>query len=369
MTTTPINKGQFHLEPPERVAAFERRRGSGHDEAYAENRRQWTAYAKQQHVADHPLHVDLELASVCNLRCPMCFTVSPEFRKHVDAKLMKFDLFTRLVDECVEGGVYSIRLSYRGESFLHPKIIEACRYAKRRGIAEVSTLTNGVKLDEEMFVALMDAGLDWLTISFDGIGEVYEKIRKPAKFDRAVEKIANYQRIKRAAGKVKPVIKVQTVLPAIEDDPAAFYEIFAPITDLVSANPLIDFHGDVSAQPRISDFACPQLYQRLTIGADGTAMMCANDERQEAPVGDANHETIHAIWHGEKMARARQVHAAHRGCQSLEPCSKCYLPLATDATPVQVGQREVIADKYVEGAQKLVQLRVPERYRREGLEV
>lgn len=29
MTHTPINKGQFTLEPPEREAAFERRRGAG----------------------------------------------------------------------------------------------------------------------------------------------------------------------------------------------------------------------------------------------------------------------------------------------------------------------------------------------------
>ncbi|MEM1028788.1 MAG: radical SAM/SPASM domain-containing protein [Myxococcota bacterium] len=369
MTTTPINKGQFHLEPPERVAAFERHRGHGYERAYRENRRQWTEFAQAQVVSEYPMHVDLELASICNLRCPMCYTVSKEFRKQVNAKLMDYELFTKLVDECAAGGVYSIRLSYRGESFLHPRIVDTCRYAKGKGIFEVSTLTNGLKLDEEMFVDLMDAGLDWLTISFDGIGEVYEKIRKPAKFDRAVEKIANYQRIKRAAGKVKPVVKVQTVLPAIEGDPAAFYDIFAPITDLVSANPLIDFHGDVSAQPRIADFSCPQLYQRLTVGADGTVMMCANDEKQEHVVGNAYRETLHSIWHGHRMRDARAAHAAHRGCQTMVPCSKCYLPLDTHAAPVKVGERKVVAEKYTGGVQKLVQLRVPKRFVREGLEV
>lgn len=369
MTTTPINKGQFTLETPERVATFEAKRGHRHEAAYAENRRQWTTYAKAQQVSDYPLHVDLELASVCNLRCPMCFTVSPAFARRVNAKLMDFELFTRLVDECAASGVYSIRLSYRGESFLHPRIIDACRYAKDQGIREVSTLTNGVRLDEERFIALMDAGLDWLTISVDGMGEVYEKIRKPAKFERAVEKIVNYQLIKKAAGRVKPVIKVQSVLPAIEHDPQAFYDLFAPITDMVSANPLIDFHGDISDQPRIADFSCPQIYQRLTIGADGTAMMCANDERQEYSVGDANTHSIHAIWHGEAMQRARSIHAEHRGCVALEPCGKCYLPLETSAEEVLIGQRRVVADKYVAGAQKVVQLRVPERYRREGLKV
>ena len=86
----------------------------------------------------------------------------------------------------------------------------------KKGRKEVSTLTNGVKLDEEMFKKIMEAGIDWITISADGIGEVYEKIRQPAKFDRLLEKLKNFQSIKREANRLKPVIKIQSVLPAIE---------------------------------------------------------------------------------------------------------------------------------------------------------
>ena len=39
-------------------------------------------------------------------------------------------------------------------------------------------------LDE--FEELIDLGLDWLTISFDGIGETYNKIRAPLTFEDAV---------------------------------------------------------------------------------------------------------------------------------------------------------------------------------------
>ena len=35
-----------------------------------------------------------------------------------------------------------------------------------------------------------------LTISFDGLGETYDKIRHPLKFDDAVEKIKNYSEIR-----------------------------------------------------------------------------------------------------------------------------------------------------------------------------
>ena len=352
-TYTPINKGQFTLEPPERDAEFERKRGFGVEDDYRENRRQWTEFPKQQYVADYPLHVDIELSSVCNLRCPMCYTITEEFKKKVNARLMDYDLFTKIVDECAAGGVYSIRLSLRGESFLHRRILDCVRYAKQKGIKEVSTLTNGLRLDEEMFKEIMEAGIDWITISFDGLGEVYEQIRRPAKYERAVEKIANYARIKKEAGRVKPVIKVQSVLPAIRDDPKAFYDVFAPITDMVSANPLIDYlqKDDKSMILYEENFSCPQLYQRLVIGADGLVMMCANDEESEQVVGDANKQTIHEIWHGTELQKARLSHKLHRGVEDYSICAKCYLPRKTEQAVLEIGDREVVAENYINRSQ------------------
>lgn len=369
MSYTPINKGQFTLESAEREAAFEVNRGHGCEEAYKENRQQWGEFPQAKHVAPYPLHVDIELASICNLRCPMCYTISEDFKKKVDTKVMDFALFTRLVDECVEGGVYSIRLSFRGEAFLHPQIVECVRYAKQRGIKEVSSLTNGLRLDEEMFKEIMEAGIDWLTFSIDGMGETYENIRRPAKFDRVVEKLTNFKKIKDDAGRVKPVIKVQSILPAIEDDPEAFYRTFGPISDMVSANPLIDFHQGKDDLPKIKDFSCPQIYQRLVVGADGLCMMCSNDESGEFIVGDSNTQTLHEIWHGERMTQVRDWHEAHQGCEKLEPCAQCYLPLETYDAEVTVGSRTVVAEKYVDGSASVSELNTPDRWKRKDLSV
>ncbi len=352
-TYTPINKGQFTLETPKREAEFENKRGFGVEDAYRENRQQWADYPRQQYVAEYPLHVDIELASICNLHCPMCYTITPQFKEKVHTKLMDYDLFTKIVDECAKGGVYSIRLSLRGESFLHKRILDCVRYAKQKGIKEVSTLTNGLKLDEKMFKEIMEAGIDWLTISFDGLGETYEKIRRPAKFDRAVEKIRNYQQIKKEAGRVKPLIKVQSILPSIKDNLEEFYNIFAPITDMVNTNPLIDYlqKDDASKILLHENFSCPQIYQRLVIGADGLVMLCANDEENEEVVGDANMQTIHEIWHGPAMEKARLSHHMHRGIQDYGICAKCYLPRKTEPLTLHIGAREVNVENYINRSQ------------------
>jgi MoaA/NifB/PqqE/SkfB family radical SAM enzyme len=367
MATVPINNLQFSLETPEREAAYETNRGFGCEEDYRKNREQWSDFPKRQFVNDYPLHVDLELASICNMRCPFCYTITPEFRERVNAKLMDYDLFTRLIDQCAAGGVYSIRLSYRGETFLHPRVADCVRYAKQAGIKEVSSLTNAEKLDEQLFTEIMEAGIDWLTISIDGVGETYENIRRPAKFDRLVEKLTNFKQIKDDAGSVKPVIKIQSVLPAIENDPDTYYNIFAPITDLIYANPLIDFMEDTSRFPKIPDFSCPQIFQRLVVGADGRCVMCIPDENGDNILGDANIQTIHEIWHGAEITRVRKLHITGQACDTIGPCKVCTLPRERVDENIEVDGRTVIAAKYSGGTEKISDLKTPDRWKRKGL--
>lgn len=117
MSYTPINKGQAILEPAARKAEFERRRGFGVTEEYKENRHQWATFPKDQFVANYPLHVDIELASVCNLKCPMCYTITDHFKKQVNAKLMDYNLFTKIVDECAAGGFIPFALACAANLF------------------------------------------------------------------------------------------------------------------------------------------------------------------------------------------------------------------------------------------------------------
>ena len=82
-------------------------------------------------------------------------------------------------------------------------------------------------------------------------------------------------------------------------------------------------------------------------------MLCANDEVQEAVIGDAKTQSIHEIWHGAPMEKARQLHREHRGHHEIEPCRKCYLPRRTEPTLIQIGKRSVSVDNYVNRAQKI----------------
>jgi radical SAM protein with 4Fe4S-binding SPASM domain len=342
----PINKGNYSMDTPEREAAFEAYRGEGWEAEYADYRQKWTALAKAQEVSDFPLLVDIELSSLCNLHCPMCYTITDEFKVQVNTTRMDWDMFTRIIDE-IGGKVPAIRLSLRGEATLHKKFVECIQYAKEKGIKEVSFLTHGGKLTLPFFEEIVNAGVDWITISADGVGETYEKIRKPIKFKEILDKIKAIKQYKDERGLHRPVIKVQGIWPAIRENPQEYYDTFAPHVDLVAFNPLIDYLGNDQHIEYLENFTCPQQYQRLVIGADGLVMKCSNDEENREVIGDINKETVHQIWHGEKMTAVREMHKRDRGFMDSAVCKKCYLPRKTEDEPSEIDGRSFTVKNYI----------------------
>lgn len=326
---------------------FDYKRGSGHLFAYLMNRFRWHYYPRFRHVARFPDHVDIEISSACDMKCPMCYTITDEFKTHIKKKFMELDLFKKIIDECVKYGTYSIRISLRGEPFIHEHVVEMIRYAKDNGIKEVSSLTNNLAMTPALFKDVMDAGLDWLTISFDGLGKTYEWIRKPAGFEESYEKIKEYKRLKMKGHSWKPVIKIQTVWPAIKDNAKEYFNAFEPYVDDIAINPLIDYlHKDEDIAYE-DNFICPVLYQRLAISSDGIVLLCSNDEFNEHTIGNVNTETIYSIWHGEKLKKAREIHERHEGVKLLAPCKQCYLPRKTKPVTGYVGHKKIVIDKYI----------------------
>lgn len=349
----PINKGHFDLDTPQRIAAFSEKLAEGWEKDYQEYRNLWVELAKKRELRDYPILVDLELSSKCNLHCPMCYTITEEFQSKVDRKYMDIDLFKKIIDE-VAGKVYAIRLSLRGESTLNKHFIEAVAYAKGKGIQEVSTLTHGKKFTGNYLRRAVEAGIDWITISIDGTGETYNKIRHPLTWETTLGRLKEIKALKEELGTRKPVIKVQGIWPAIRENPTAYYEALEPYTDLIAYNPLIDYLRNDKEIVYEENFSCPQLYQRLVIGSDGIVMMCSNDEDAQHPVGNAYKQTIHEIWHGDAMTEVRKAHARPDGFMEIGVCRNCYYPRkAIPDETARVCDRTIVVENYINRAQKV----------------
>jgi MoaA/NifB/PqqE/SkfB family radical SAM enzyme len=144
-----------------------------------------------------PDRVYVESTNVCNLDCIMCPT-----GLHIDTRpkgYIEWDLYCSIVDE-IAPFAEAVVLHSWGEPLLHKRIMDMIAYAKERDVW-VETSTNAMLLSEEVGLKLIEAGLDRVYLSMDGLTkETYEKVRKGGNFERVLGNIERFLEMKHELG-------------------------------------------------------------------------------------------------------------------------------------------------------------------------
>ncbi len=306
-----INFHQNPFDTPERYWNFILAQGNFIE--YFFNRLNWYLEPKNKIVAPFPLHVDLESANTCNMNCPMCYRDGMN-----EIGLMDMDLFRKAVDECADNSVYSIRLSWRGEALTHPEIKEMIRYATSK-IKNVSFLTNAFYINDDMIDCFIENQVSYVAVSFDGIGETYESIRHPAKFQDSYQKLMMLKDRKKETQSKLPQVRVCTIWPAIKDNPKEYYEKMKVVSDYIVCNPYINFSGHMEIK---EDFICQYPWERIVIAYNGKTQCCTGWEADDIILGNVKDLTIREMWHSDLMDKIRRIHSEGRRME-LNSCAKC----------------------------------------------
>ena len=262
-------------------------------------------------LEDNPLCVDIETAAICDLACPHCFReyiITPD-------KIMNEKLYKKIIDSLSKMDVPSVKLNWRGEPLLNPKLCEFIKYAKENGILEVSINTNATKLDEKKSEELIKSGLDLIIFSFDGgTKKTYEKMRpgrfKHNDFKTIYNNIKKFSHIRKKMRSLFPISKIQMVLTKdTRSEIKEFFDLFDTIVDDVTVTQyserggnmndllpenkkkIVDYlqknnlpkdtphlvEGDGKVHISKSRKPCEQLFQRLMVTYDGRIGMCCHD--------------------------------------------------------------------------------------------
>lgn len=307
------------------------------------DRVKWHYFPKYFIVPSFPTHLEVEASSACQMRCPMCKTTQMIKDGIIFQGKIKFALYKKIIDDCANQPLYSIKLSWRGEPLLNPEIIEMIGYAKKAGIKDVAFLTNGERLHPQLTEKLVDSGLDWISISVDGMGEVYNNIRTPAIFEETFEKI-KYMRSYRK-GKKKPLIRVQSVHSAIRGNELNFLKTWEGVADRV--NFIADQkrslnHKDYKHDPA---YVCPSPWQRMCIAWDGKVVQCYSDYTEGNILGDVQKQSIKEIWLGEPFRELRTLMKTGKRLKT-KPCRTCSDGGVTEDEEVHLGDRKIKAVHY-----------------------
>jgi MoaA/NifB/PqqE/SkfB family radical SAM enzyme len=259
-------------------------------------------------VPDLPPRLLLDLATKCNLRCPMCpVWGSPENDK-IDSVVgvMDIEASRRVLDE-VAAARPLVQPNLYAEPLLAPKLREQILGMKNRGMA-VAMNTNGLSLSEDLAKFFVDVKVDSVMFSIDAV------TRETLKVIRGIEKLEKIEsavfRLMRARGGADyPRIGVSfTIQDGNRHEVDAFVSRWVGVVDVVRTG-LIFINGRFPdmATPEVR-VPCPTLYQTLPVHNDGQVTVCCLDGFKATNMGNVFQDGVRAVWHGEEFAKARYYH-------------------------------------------------------------
>jgi MoaA/NifB/PqqE/SkfB family radical SAM enzyme len=286
----------------------------------------FTREAIRQGGDDYPQMLNIEPTNHCNFNCVMC----SRRRSGRPLGYMSLDLFDAILADVrrCRKTIRWLTLHNDGEPLLHPDLAAMIHMAKSSGGVEyVHFNTNGQLLTEDTAAALVQAGLDDLTVSIDALTpETFTRIKRAGDLETVAKNTRRLMAIKRKLGRPNPRVRAKIIdMPQTTGELAGFCDFWRPLVDEVQVQPIHNAGGgiaDVAPAAALDRYPCALPWYALAINWDGTVSPCCVDLSGENIVGDLRRETLQAVFrHGpiqtyrEKMLNGREA--------ELSPCAGC----------------------------------------------
>jgi len=333
-------------------------RNAVNPKAYDEYRILWDKVNKLELVTDFPIQLDFELNYSCNFSCPMCTWNAESTAKFGKDKWFPFEVWKEVIDESIPKGLKAIRLNHINEPLIRQDITKFIKYAREAGILDIYFSTNGSLLSEKMSRNLIESGLMRLQISLDAATEdTYKKIRIGGDFNKIMDNIDNFLRIRKELNSNLPTLRVNFVKTELNiSELDMFKEMWEGKADFIGIQNLLgvvesfDKSKKENYIPLKDDFKCSQPFQHLTLRSNGHILPCCSFFGPDIPVAKLKHniegvemqgddgilvsaetkktaanlivQNIQEAWQGEKMKFFREIHKKGEFWKNTV-CKKC----------------------------------------------
>lgn len=291
-----------------------------------------------------PFLIFIEPSDMCNFRCKFCPTGDINLMKNTSGRNhgnMNLDLYKKIIDDITEfeDDIKMIQLYKDGEPLLNPNFYKMVDYAKKTNrIKNIATTTNAYLLNDELTIKIIEAGLDRIHISIEGINEeqYYNISNVKINFDKLVSNIEFFYKNRKQC---HVYIKIAGNNLS-EEDKSQFYNIFGNISDSIFIENIIPIwsaidvyktdivnNGVSNMGENITNYknVCPNVFYSFAINSDGSISPCCADWSRKFNIGNVNTEKVKDIWNGKKMKELQKLFL--RGKRKYHPfCSSCGLP-------------------------------------------
>jgi radical SAM protein with 4Fe4S-binding SPASM domain len=275
-----------------------------------------------------PIHVDYEILSRCNLRCPICL-MSARGAGESPAESLSLAEVLGFIDEGAEEGQRSMGFGGLWEPLLFPSLPETVAYGRDKGLVDAHLNTNGTLLTRAKARDLIEAGLTRLMISVDAATEETYRVARPGgSFTELTENIEAFLSERASRRSPTPLLRLSFCRASFnEKELCAFWRRWEGKADYFSVQRYGHFgEGTAPLFPATElgeppQNACSQPWKRLLVRHDGSALPCCDLSASRYPVGDARVSSLKSIWDGARARAAREI--AADGASALSPCREC----------------------------------------------
>lgn len=292
----------------------------------------WNKAHNLQVVTEFPLHLSLESQLKCNFRCTMCtYSDAEEIAKQHYPEVMSEELYDKIVNEAANYNCPSINFNVLNEPLLDKETPARIAKAKEAGFIDMRMNTNASLMTPEKAEAIIDAGLTRLYVGLDAASpETYEKVRVGGNFERVVQNVREFLRIRDAKGLKLPILRVSFVRMDINEHEIGDYiNQWTDLADMVTIQeympPIIsgEYMERHAKSKRIpADYTCPQPFERVIIKGNGNLTPCCAQYNYKLTMGNLHEQSIHDIWQSAEMKKLRG-HMCDRTWDQLETCRTC----------------------------------------------
>lgn len=271
-----------------------------------------------------PFIIFIDPSDKCNFKCKFCPTGNIELMQNTSGRnfgSMDFNLYKKIIDDLkeFEGKVKVIRLYKDGEPLLNKHFPEMVEYAKKSNkVDRVDTTTNASLLNKDLSLQIINAGLDRINISIEGMNsqQYLDFSNAHVNFEKLVENIAFFYQNKKQC---EMIIKINGDIIS-EKQKQEFYNIFGEIADgvniesVMSCWPEFELDGinvnmerGIYGQEIKEVMVCPYVFYSMSINSTGIASACYLDWERKLIIGDITKESAKTIWNSNEMNNLRKL--------------------------------------------------------------
>jgi len=280
----------------------------------------------------YPEHLQIEtVAGICSAKRIMCpIDSSPR------NEIMTDEIFFKIIDSYkdIRQHLKFTTLHGLGEPLLDKNIANKIKYAKQNNFPSIGFATNATHLTPTTSKKLLEAQLDTIIFSIDGINqETHQAIRVNVNFDIVIKNVLDFIQLRNKIGKTKIIVRMikQDLNKSQWDEYFDFWtnKLDSSFGDQVSSFDVHNWGGkDFDLTKELKELStrtiikCTDLYERMFVYVNGEVGFCCGDDKGWFNHGNVLQESPLEIYNRGKFKEYRL--AMEKGnIHTLIHCNNC----------------------------------------------